>query len=64
MALPVPFDANQMRRFLDPLHRDDEVLLFLVYAHVRCECVTRCHAGAIAKSRQQQLAEERLNPKP
>jgi hypothetical protein len=38
--------------------------LFLVYAHVRCECVTRCHAGAIAKSRQQQLAEERLNPKP
>jgi hypothetical protein len=46
MALPVPFDANEMRRFLDPLHRDDEVLLFLVYAHTRCECVARCHAGA------------------
>jgi hypothetical protein len=26
MALPAPFDANEMRRSLDPLHRDDEVL--------------------------------------
>ena len=46
MALPVPFDANETRRLLDPLHRDDEVLLFLVYAHVRCERVARCNAAS------------------
>lgn len=45
MALPVPFDASETRRSLDPLHRDDEVLLFLVYAHVHCEYVARCHAA-------------------